>query len=288
MSDHTEMVFRAIEYIEQNLRYTICLDDIADAAYCSSYHFHRLFKQIVGDTPGNYIRKRRLTEAGRELKKTDKRILDIAIEHGFESQSAFSYAFRQYHKISPGFFRNGKSSMFIRKRITRQMLLNYRRVKMTEPKIISKETMIIVGVPYYGDGKDFGIEEIYVNLKKNIIAVKNRKDFGHIYGVCFRDPEFVERTGKFNYLVAVQVNDLHNIPLDMVGKTIPAHEYAVFRSKDASYDNIDPVVEEMWSYAQKWIYDNKVKQNRFFDFECYTEDEKGNLRYLEIYIPIIR
>ena len=288
MSAHTEMIFRALEYIEQNLRDMICLDDIADAAYCSPYHFHRLFKQIVGDTPGNYIRKRRLTEAGIELKKTDKRILDIAIEHGFESQSAFSYAFKQYHNMSPGFFRSGESSMFIRERITRQMLSNYRRVKMTEPRIISKEAMIIVGVPYYGDGKDAGIEEIYVNLKKNIIAVKNRKDFEHIYGVCFHDPEFVERIGKFNYLVAVEVNDLHNIPLDMVGKTIPAHEYAVFQSKDANYDDIDPVVEEMWSYAQKWISENKVKQNRYFDFECYTEDKKDNLRYLEIYIPIIR
>ena len=61
----------------------------------------------------------------------------------------------------------------------------------------------------------------------------------------------------------------------MVGKTIPADQYAVFRSKGASYDDIDPVIEELWAYARTWISENKVKQNRYFDFEYYTEDENG-------------
>jgi AraC family transcriptional regulator len=285
--DNTEMVLRATEYIEQNLKDEIYLDDIADAAYCSPYHFHRLFKQIVGDTPGNYIRKRRLTEAARELKESDRRILDIAVEYGFESQAAFSYAFKKHYSTSPGLFRKGRTSMFSRERLTRQMLLNYRSVEMTEPRIVSKEAMNLVGIVYYGDGKDSGIEDIYVNLKKEVVCLENRKDKEHIYGVCFLNPEYADKIGKFNYMVAVEVDGLQKIPLDMAGKTIPAHEYAVFRSKSASYDDIDPVIDEMWSYAHKWISENKVRQNRYFDFECYNEDEKGNLRYLEIYIPII-
>jgi len=74
----------------------------------------------------------------------------------------------------------------------------------------------------------------------------------------------------------------------MTGKTLPRHEYAVFRSKEASYDDIDQVITELWAYSRKWVSDNKIKQNRFFDFECYTEDNAGNLRFPEIYIPVIR
>ncbi len=282
------MISRALEYIEEHLRDELHLDDVAAAAFCSPYHFHRLFRQVVGDTPGNYIRKRRLTEAARDLKRSDRRILDIAMEYGFESQAAFASAFKKYHAAPPGVFRSGRPSLFVRERITRHMLLSYRRVDMTEPKIVTREAMNLVGIVYYGDGKDKGIEEIYVNLKSEIVAVGGRKDRDHVFGVCFSHPEFVERVGKFNYMVAVEVGDLRSIPLHMVGKTIPAREYAVFRSKDASYDDIDPVVGEMWSYARSWIADNKVKQDRYYDFECYTEDEAGKLKYLEIFIPIAR
>ncbi len=76
-------------------------------------------------------------------------------------------------------------------------------------------------------------------------------------------------------------------PLDLAGKTLPEHEYAVFRSKNATYDDIDSVVSEMWAYSRDWITENKLKQNRYFDFECYAEDSAGNLKYLEIFIPII-
>ena len=152
--------------------------------------------------------------------------------------------------------------------------------------MVAQEKMCLVGVPYYGNGEDKGIEEIFVNLKANIVSVGGRTDPEHVYGVCFHDPEFAATTGKFNYLVAVEVEHLDDIPLEMVGKTIPAAEYAVFRSKDASYSDIDPVVEQMWSFAREWISDNKVTQNRFYDFERYTEDEAGNLKHLEIWIPI--
>jgi hypothetical protein len=62
--------------------------------------------------------------------------------------------------------------------------------------------MAPIGIPYYGDGKDSGIEEIYVNLKKNVAAVDNRNDMEHVYGMCFHNPEFAATIGKFNYLVA--------------------------------------------------------------------------------------
>jgi AraC family transcriptional regulator len=290
MSDHTDMILRAIEYVEQNLTSELRLDDIADAAYCSPFYFHRLFKQIVGETPGSYIRRRRLTEAAKELKESDKRILEIAVEYGFDSQAAFTQAFKDQHSVPPGLFRrNSVSSLYSRRRFTQNDLMNYRRVRMTEARIEHREAMNLVGVACISDRDDLrDIEDIYVNLKRNIVSVENRKDKNRVYGICFRDPEYTARTGKFSYMVAVEVEDLADIPLDMAGKTLPAHEYAVFRSKDASYDDIDAVVDEMWAYSSDWIAENNVKQNRHFDYERYTEDEEGNLKYLEIYVPIIR
>ena len=92
MADHTETILRAARYIEDHLGEQLHLDDIAAAAYCSPYHFHRLFKRIVGATPGEYVRSRRLTEAADALRTTDKRIVDVAMDYGFESQAAFTAA----------------------------------------------------------------------------------------------------------------------------------------------------------------------------------------------------
>jgi predicted transcriptional regulator YdeE len=158
---------------------------------------------------------------------------------------------------------------------------------MKEPKIVSGEEMNLMGIVYFGDGKDQGIEEIYTHLKKNVTSMSNRKNSNKFYGVCFRDPDFTSETGKFNYMIAAQVPDINEIPLEMAAKKIPSHDYAVFRSREASYDSIDPVVQELWSYAYEWVSRNKVKTNRFYDFECYTEDMEGNLRFMEVYIPVI-
>ena len=57
--------------MEQNLKSPIKVGDIANAAFYSKYHFQRLFSLLTGETVGSYLRKRRLTEAARELIETD-------------------------------------------------------------------------------------------------------------------------------------------------------------------------------------------------------------------------
>jgi AraC family transcriptional regulator len=120
------MIMRATRYIEENLGSELHLDEIADAAYCSPYHFHRLFKRIVGATPGDYIRSRRLTEAAKELRGSRRRIIDVAMEYGFESQAAFTAAFRKYHRAPPGAYRRGDVVNRSRGRLTRHILRSYR------------------------------------------------------------------------------------------------------------------------------------------------------------------
>lgn len=69
--EYREHIQRAIDYIEENLPYDIALNACAKAAGYSSYHFLRVFKETVKLTPGDYIRKRRLTEIARKIAKND-------------------------------------------------------------------------------------------------------------------------------------------------------------------------------------------------------------------------
>lgn len=90
-----------IEYIEEHLQEEISYEEIAEIAYCSIYNFQRMFSYIASMSLAEYIRNRRLTLAAFDLIKEDNRIIDIAQKYGYDSQDAFSRAFRKFHGVLP-------------------------------------------------------------------------------------------------------------------------------------------------------------------------------------------
>lgn len=100
--DQMERIFNALNYIEECLPHTAALKDVADRACMSSFHFHRIFSAITGESVGKYCQKRRLSMAVESLKNSDRSILEISLEHGYESQASFSRAFKDFFQITPG------------------------------------------------------------------------------------------------------------------------------------------------------------------------------------------
>lgn len=88
--------------IEAGLGQRLDVETLAAEAGYSRWHFQRLFAALTGMSPAGYVRARRLSEAARELAASDERILVLALRYGFESQAAFSRAFRQYFGLPPG------------------------------------------------------------------------------------------------------------------------------------------------------------------------------------------
>ena len=84
---------KAIEYIEEHLTDRINYDEIAKQGFSSTFHFQRVFSILCGYTLGEYIRKRRLTLAGKELLLGNQKIIDIALKYGYENPDSFSRAF---------------------------------------------------------------------------------------------------------------------------------------------------------------------------------------------------
>ncbi|MBC8079760.1 MAG: AraC family transcriptional regulator, partial [Gorillibacterium sp.] len=91
----------AIDYIEANLAGDIIMSEAARGACCSEYHFTRMFSFITEIPLGEYIRCRRLTLAGFELKNSSVKIIDLATKYGYDSPNSFARAFQVMHGVNP-------------------------------------------------------------------------------------------------------------------------------------------------------------------------------------------
>lgn len=106
--DNKAKIQNSINYIENNLCKKIRLTDIAKQSYFSEFYFHKLFRNIIGTTVMDYIKKRRLIEAATDLVKTNEKITDIAFKYQFGSEESFSRAFKRMYGMSPRKYRNTK------------------------------------------------------------------------------------------------------------------------------------------------------------------------------------
>ena len=102
--DKSWIVNSITEYIEEQLQSessALSLDQVANRIGYSKFYLNRVFQEVTQTTIHQYIYERRLSEAGRKLVQTDKPIIDIAYEAGYQSQQAFTNAFSNRYLCAP-------------------------------------------------------------------------------------------------------------------------------------------------------------------------------------------
>lgn len=109
--DWIHIIQNAIEEIELNIHEDIDADLLSEHQYVSSFYFQKMFSALCGCTVGEYIRNRRLTEAGYDIADTDQTILNIAMKYHYDSAEGFSKAFTRFHGISPIVARKNKANL---------------------------------------------------------------------------------------------------------------------------------------------------------------------------------
>lgn len=102
-----ESIREAIDYIEDNLDGDLKIDDIAKKVHISSFYFQKAFRLLCGYSVGEYIRNRRLANAGIDILTTDEKIIDIAMKYKYDSHDSFTKAFSRFHGNTPAAVRKG-------------------------------------------------------------------------------------------------------------------------------------------------------------------------------------
>lgn len=122
---HETPVFRSLEIIECRIREKLTVENIAGSVYFSKYHYQRLFREIVGGSVMDYVNKRKLTLAGKELLASDATILDIALKFGFDSHEGFTRSFKSYMGVTPLEYRRYRLTAISQKRVKEKCVMPY-------------------------------------------------------------------------------------------------------------------------------------------------------------------
>ncbi len=97
-------IFNSLKYIEENINESIMANDIAKNAGYSLYYFSRMFKKQMGLSIMEYVKERRLIKASEEI-ENGKKIIDVALDYGYQSHSGFTKAFKNKFGFSPSLLR---------------------------------------------------------------------------------------------------------------------------------------------------------------------------------------
>ena len=283
--NYLSYVKNAVHYIELNLTNPLRTEDVARDAAFSKFHFHRIFQSVTGDTVTNYIRKRRLTEAAKELITTHRKIIDIAFDYQFENPESFTRAFRRMFHANPGAYRKGNQPM-CHLYCHPNLEAFYQPVHgglVMEPKFLEKHAFTVVGMRYFGSNPNNDIPKLWDRFIPRTCEITHRCNDTICFGVCF-PPEDKSEDGEFEYVAGVETPANAPVPDGMVKRTVPAGKYAVFTHKGP----VEKIDETMKFIAGDWHPKSGYTLAERPDFELYDHRFNADQEDSEfdIYIPL--
>lgn len=267
--EYLRSVYKVVFYIEENCARELTLDELSSVAGFSKYHFHRIFKSVIGECPGDFVRRVRLVSTAMRF-KSDKSITEIAMTSGYETSASFAKAFKNHFGITPREF--SKESKI------------KKGLKMLKPSIVDMkpaEVLCVRKTGAYMKSADEAWQSIAEFARANDIL----ENVTARYGIAHDNPKITE-SELIRYDACLLVNDPQIKPSgEVMSKTIAGGKYAVFVHEGA-YETLDIT----YNAVSDWIVQNGVEVDNRPIVQKYLDlDPRGvkpeDLR-TEICLPI--
>ncbi len=282
-------------YIDTHITQEITAEQLAARAGFSAFHFCRLFQWRVGYTPMGYVRSRRLAFAAHELSSA-RRILDIALEYGFETHSGFSKAFRRHFGCAPEVYRLHAHSDKPLPPALPEMDKYLIGGIVLEPKMVTRPAVKIAGYALKtssNNGENSTSIPQFWSACMGSGDLKKLHEEGFVkdhaeYGACFpEDPN----TGEFDYVIGLEVKDGASIPTGYHVCELPPAAYAVFSTPPCDAAHFVPSIQGVWQF----IFNDWFPKSGFeyapgcVDFERYDDRcMSETAKVCDIYIPVVK
>ncbi|WP_431803605.1 AraC family transcriptional regulator [Halobacillus andaensis] len=291
--DYRDCIQRTLDYIEENVDKELTVEKLAEVAFFSPFHFHRVFQAMVGEAVIDYVRQRRLTIAAERLFYSEEKVIDIALDVGFHYHESFNRAFKKWYDVSPKQYR---SSNRIAGPLRGKACLQPIRLsggRKMEPKIVTKPAFHIIGYELKTkntngqNNKD--IPQFWQQYLQNQLS-SNIPDPLHTneeLGIC---TDFSPETGEFVYVIGMEVEEGSEAPEGLVYRSFPELTYTVFTTPKADEESFPSTIHSTWNYIfTEWFPQSGYEHSGIVDFELYDERCYGTEnKQIDIYIPIQR
>jgi len=206
-------VERTVAHIVRTLDEAIDLASIARNAALSPFHFHRVFRGMVGETPLEMHRRLRLERAASRLLSTDAAITTIAFDAGYETHEAFTRSFRQAYGIPPSEFRQGNVE-------PRSDCVRLRQIELAAPSGVhcdnGRQQVPTISFIAGGPNMDVTIEQM---PELRVAAVRHVGPYNRISEAFERLGTIAQRAGWFESAGAMMLAIYHDDP-----ETTPAEQ----------------------------------------------------------------
>ena len=286
--DSLKSMNNALAYIEEHLTEEIDYSKISKIAYCSEYHFKRMFSFLSGISLSEYIRRRRLTLAALDLKDKDLRIIDVAVKYGYNSADSFSRAFHSLHGILPSEARSENTQLKAYPRMT--FILSIQGGCEMNYRIVEKEAFKLVGfkkrVPVIFKGVNPEIAKMTELLTPEVIkqlkVISNVEPTGIISASTNFSEGRMEERGELDHYIGVATSSDETAELDVL--KIEASTWAVFESIGPFPEALQNVWGRIYS---EWFPASGYEAVEGPEILWNESPDTGNPNYRsEIWIPV--
>lgn len=274
---------QVFDFIERNLDDALLLERLSEVANFSPFHFHRQFSSYVGMPVGRYIQLMRLKRAATRLAFNRlEKIIDIALDAGFQNPESFSRAFKQAFGLTPSQFRKQPNWQDLFERIPEQ---KRQRTQTMNVKIIDFPETKVAMLSHRGS--PLRVNETaarFIDWRKTtgLSPVK----VSQTYGIAPHDPT-VTNAEDFRFDICGSIDspiDESN-PFGVINGTIPAGRCAVIRHH-GSHDSLTESAQYLY---RDWLPASGEELRGFplyFEYSNFVHEVAVHQLITDIYLPL--
>ena len=256
MDEHIEAVQRMQDYIETNLDKNITTADLANASRYSPWYSYRLFVELLHMTPAVYIRRLRLSKSALRLRDEKVKIIDVALDSGFESVDGYQRAFYKEFGCNPYEYSIRPTPIYLFKPYgikyaNRKESKDMSEVKSVFVQVIEKpERKVIIkrgkeATEYFKYSEEVGCDVWGLLCSMKSICGEP---------VCLWLPSQHILPGTSEYVQGVEVSTDYSgqIPDGFDVVELPKCKYLMFRGEPFAEEDFEYAIGEIWSAIEKY------------------------------------
>ncbi|MBE7150096.1 AraC family transcriptional regulator [Bacillus mycoides] len=286
-NEYLRRVYKVQDYIESHINDSLSIEDLANVAGFSKFHFHRIFKGMMDEPLSRYVNRLKLERATHLLTyRTDMTITDIGYYFGFTDSAVFSRTFKSYYGVSPSHYRNHNSKNC--KDVSEDSQYNECKKVRGEVEIVTADNVNVAYIRHVGTYKELAID--FSKMIEKLFHYAAEQNY-HVFEdtkvlTIYHDHHEFTEDYQLRTSLCITIPDESAVETSDIGiMVIPSGKYAI-----GHFEIFQEEYKGAWDFLYgEWLPNSGYKPRDSYPFEVYRNDPRQhpeNKHIVDIYVPI--